>query len=163
AIAAARRKSVYYGWLIRAVGTAGIGKAEVGQYRLAGNRCLAFRDQCRGALGQIDVEPRAEADQAKTLAGADRLPFPDEADDAARHQPCDLDHPDAPVRRSDDERVAFIVLARLVELGIDENAGPVGDAFDLAGDWRAVHMTIEHAHEDRDARQRPVARPKFRW
>src|SRR5262245_19427245 len=69
-------------WLIGAVGAARVVAGKVGQNGLARDRGLAFRDQSLGAERQIDVEPGAEADQAETLAGADRLAFPNEADDA---------------------------------------------------------------------------------
>ena len=42
---------------------------KIGQHGFAGNRGLPDRDQRRRAVGQIDVEPRAEADHAEALAG----------------------------------------------------------------------------------------------
>ena len=57
----------------------------------------------------------------------------------------------------DHERVALVVLARLVEVGVEKGAVVIGDALDPAGHRAAVHMAIEHAHEDRDPRQRPFA------
>jgi hypothetical protein len=74
-----------------------------------------------------------------------------------------LGHTDAAVRGRDYQRIALIVLACLVELGIDELAGPIGDAVDPSCGGTAVHMTIENAHEDRDPRQRPVAQAEFGW
>src|SRR5262249_46421189 len=106
-------------------------------------------------------QARAETNEPETLAGADRLAFADETHDAPRHQARDLDHADAPVRRGDYQRIALIVFARLVEFGIDEGARPVGDAIDPASDRRAVDVTIEHAHENGNAQQRPVAKAEF--
>ena len=141
--------------------SARLGNTEIGQDRLAGNRGLALGNQRLGPFGQIDVEPRTEPDQAEPLAGADRLPLAHERDDSPRHQARDLDHADASVRRRDHQRIALIVLARLVELGIDKGARTIGDAVDPPRDRTAVHMAVEHAHEDRDPRQRPVAEPEF--
>src|SRR6202166_2465635 len=148
-------------WLIGAVGPAGVAELEIGQDGLARDRGLAFGDQRFGAFRQVYVEARAEADQSEPLAGADRLAFADEADDPPRHQACDLDHADTALRRGDHQRITLVVLARLVELGIDEGARPIGDAVDPPRHRTAVHMAVEHAHEDRDARQRPVAETEF--
>src|SRR5689334_21202262 len=101
-------------------GQPGIGEPEIGQNGLAGNRGLSLRHQRRGALGQVDIDTRAETDQAEAFAGSEALPLADERDDAARDQARDLNHADAAMRRRDRERVALVVLARLVELGIDE-------------------------------------------
>src|SRR6201996_5678337 len=144
-------------WLIAAVGSPLIAQPEIGQNGLAGDCGLAFRHQRACSLGQKDVKARAETDQPEAFACADGLPFPHERHDAPRHKTGDLDHADAPVRGRDDQRVALIVLARLVELRIDEGAGPICDAIDPPRDWTPIHMAVEHAHEDRDAEQRPVA------
>ena len=60
--------------------------------------------------------------------------------------------------------LALIVLARLVEIGVEELAGDIDDALDRAGDRGAVDVDVEHAHEDRDARTigRRQARPRPR-
>src|ERR1700754_2263892 len=121
-------------WLIGPERARLVALAEIGQNRLAGDRGLAFGDQRAGAVGQIDVEARAESNEAEPLASADHLAFPHEADDAPRHQAGDLDHADASLRRRDDKRIALIVLARLVELGVDEGARAIGDAVDAARD-----------------------------
>ena len=46
--------------------------AEVGQHGLAGDRHLADADEELRGRRQIDVDARAEADQAEALAGAER-------------------------------------------------------------------------------------------
>ena len=60
------------------------------------------------------------------------------------------------------KRVALVVLARLVEVGVDEGALLVDDLLDAAAHRAAVHVAVEHAHEDRDPRQRPVAEFELR-
>ena len=47
--------------------------------------------------------------------------------------------------------LALIVLARLVEVGIDEFSGHIGDPLDPARNRRAIDVHVEHAHEDRHA------------
>src|SRR6185312_11853301 len=150
------RSAIGYNWLIRAERAALVPQPEIGQYRLTGDRRLALGHERPRDLGQIDIEPRAEADQPKAFARADQLAFLHETHDPARHESGDLDHADTPVRRGDHQRIALVILARLIELGIDEGARPVGDVLDLAGRGRAVDVTVEHAHEDRDPRQRLV-------
>src|SRR6266404_8220271 len=161
AIAAAGRRDQWLQWLIGAVGSAVIAKLEIGQNSLPGHRGLAFGDQWFGAFGQVYVETRSETDQPEPLAGADRLPFANERYDPPRYQACDLDHADAPVWSRDHQRIALIVLACLVKLGIDEGARPIRDPIDPPRHRTAVHVAVEHAHEYRDARQRLVAETKF--
>src|ERR1043165_7600546 len=48
-----------------------LGDADPADDRLAGDGALAEQHLRRGAGGQIDVDPAAEADQADALAGAD--------------------------------------------------------------------------------------------
>ena len=111
--------------LTRALGAAVV--AEAGDDRFAGDRGLALGDEDVGGDRQIDVEARAEADQADALAGGERVALLDEADDAPRHQTGDLDDADRPVRALDDDAVPLVALARLVELGVEELARRVGD------------------------------------
>jgi hypothetical protein len=72
------------------------------------------------------------------------------AQDPPRDQPGDLHDADlAAVRHLDDQAVALVVLARLVQRGVEELARPVGDRrAHGARDGRAVHMAVEDAHED---------------
>src|SRR5579872_4614123 len=84
-------------WLIAAVSPPWIAQPEIGENSLACDRGLAFRNQRIRAFGQENVQPRAETDQTKTLARADRLAFPNEGDNTPRHEPRDLDHADAPI------------------------------------------------------------------
>ena len=89
-------------------------------------------------------------------------PSRDEADDAAGDEAGDLHHADARARRLDHEGVALVVLARLVELGVEEQAGGVDLLDDAAGHRRAVHVAVEHVHEHRDARHRLGGKPESR-
>ena len=62
----------------------------------------------------------------------------------------------------DDQGVALVVLARLVEVGVDELAGAIDHPLDPPRHRAPVHVAIEHAHEDRNPRQRPFAEPQLR-
>ncbi len=57
----------------------------------------------------------------------------------------------------DENVLALIVLARLVEIGIDELAADIDDILDRPTDRRAIDVDIEHARENRDADHRLVA------
>ena len=92
----------------------------------------------------------------------DVLPFPHETDDPARDQTGDLHHADAAGAGRNDQAVALIVEARLVEVGIKEFAGLIDDLLNAPRRRAAVDVTIEHAHEDRDARQQLVAEGRVR-
>src|SRR5271155_176168 len=148
-------------WLIAAVAPPGITEPEIGQNGLAGDGGLALRHQRARSLRQINVEARTETDQPEALACADRLPLLDERHDAPRHEAGDLGHPDAPIRGRDDKRIALVVFARLVELGVDELARPIRDALDSSRNRAAIHMAVEYAHEDGNALQRPVAKSEL--
>ena len=103
---------------------AGSPDGEVGQHGLSGDHGLPHGDEGRHALRQVDVEPRAEADEAETLARPQPVALGREADDAPRHQPRDLDHRQRPaVVELDADGVALVVLARLVERGVENLPG----------------------------------------
>ena len=59
------------------------------------------------------------------------------------------------------DRHAFVMDARLVERGVEEFSRPVGQGHDAARHRVAVHMHVEHVHEDRQTRARGVAHPQF--
>src|SRR6202011_3699654 len=113
------------------------------------------------ARRQINADARAEADHADALAGADLLAFAHERHDAARDEPRDLHHADAPARAGNDEAVALVVLARLVEVGVEEFARLVRHAFDASADRAAVHVAIEHAHENGNPGERGRSKPQL--
>src|ERR1700693_575867 len=107
---------------------AGIARRQIGDDGLARDRALAFRHQRPHPFRQVDVAPRTEADHADALAGADLLPFAHEGDDAPGDEAGDLHHADAPARTGNEQTIALVVLARLVEIGVEEFAGAIGDA-----------------------------------
>src|SRR5262249_59825690 len=63
-------------------------------------------------------------------------------------------------RRGDHQAIALIVDTRLVEIGVEKPAGVINDFLDLPGNRTAVNVAVEHAHEDRNARQWRVAKIK---
>ena len=82
----------------------------------------------RAPSRQIDVDPRAEADEAEAIASAEMRALVREADDAARDQAGDLHDAERAGRVLDHHAVALIVFARLVEIGAEKGAGMIGDA-----------------------------------
>src|SRR5436309_399732 len=113
------------------------------------HRLLTDLDRDLHALGQVDVDARAEADQTDAVALLDLRALRDVGDDAAGHRAGDLDHFDVTefgVEVPDD---ALVVLALLVERR-NEPAGDVLDRGHRAGERRAVDVDVERAHEDRD-------------
>src|ERR1700751_463891 len=140
----------------------GLARGKIGNHRFAGNRDLPFAGQNARAFGEVYVDTRSEADHADTLAGAKAVTFTREANDPARDQAGDLNDGKAlAAAGDDDESVSLVVLARFVEVGADEFAGAIDDALDASGDRAAIDVAVEHAHEDRDARQRPFAEFKL--
>src|SRR5205807_2257607 len=107
--------------------------------RLAGDRPLAEQHARRDALGQIDVDPAAEADEPDALPRLDLIAFADERHDPPRDQPGDLGETDPqPFRSLDQQMLPLIVLARLVEVGVDELARHISDALHPPRDGRAI-------------------------
>ena len=89
----------------------------------------------RLAFGKIDIDAAAEADEAEALAGLQALALVHEPHDAARHEAGDLDDADAlAVGHFEGQRLALIVVARLVEIGVEELSRHIGDAGDAAVD-----------------------------
>src|SRR5262249_7412638 len=109
-------------------------RGKIGDDGFAREGGLAFGDERPHARRQINIDARAEADHADPLAGADFLAFAHERYDAARDQAGDLHHADAPARARNDQTVALVVLARLVEVGVEELAGLVHDPLDASAD-----------------------------
>ena len=95
------------------------------------------------------------------MASGNHVAFLYESDDAARDKAGNLRKADThTIGALDKEVLAFILFARLIEVGIEEFACDIGHALDGAADWRAVDMDIEHAHENRDTRHRLVAQSR---
>ena len=112
-------------------------------------------------VGQVDIDARAEADEAKAVAGVQMRAFLGEADDAAGDHAGDLDDAELSGGVLDHDAVALVGFARLVEIGAQECAGVIGDAPDPPLDRRAVHVAVEHRHEDRHPLQRLGAEAEF--
>ena len=93
---------------------------EIGEHGFAGDRARANRHGGPRIGGHINIHARAEADKPETVADANALALVDEGHDATGDKTGDLHDAEAPLRRFDDEAVAFIVFAGLVEVGVDE-------------------------------------------
>ena len=97
---------------------------------------------------------RSPAAQQRALVG--------ETDDPPGDEARDLHDAKSPGWRIDHDAVALVVFARLVEVGVEEEAGVIDDLRDAALDRRAIHVAIEYRHEDRHALQRRHAEAEFR-
>src|SRR5437764_6475637 len=136
----------------------------IGKNRLAANHALSQRDLWDIGRRAVDIDPRAEADNADALANRQRLAFIEAAHNAARHEPGDQ-HTGycGPVFGQDAERQPLIVVARLVEARVDKAALRVAPRPELAADRRAGDMHIKQVKEDADPRQRFGAHLELRW
>src|ERR1700726_228113 len=102
-------------------------RTAVGDHRLAADHSLSDDHQRHPAGREIDIGPAAESDDPEALPGDDLLALAQIADDAPCNEPGDLDDRDVAaavklVHRRNTDRHALIVLACLVETGIDELA-----------------------------------------
>ena len=132
-------------------------------HRLAADHRLTLHDQGTNALGQIQIRPAAEADDAEAVAGGHRIALAHRTQDAAGDQAGDLHHRDLlPVRQADRQGIALVRLAGLVQAGADEGAVAVGDAGHDAIGRHAVDVHIQHRKEDRHLPARLAAQPQFR-
>jgi hypothetical protein len=94
------------------------------QHGFAGDGGLPLGDQRPCAFREINVDARAEADHADARPGGDDVALAHERDDAPRDQTRDLHHGEAGAAGGrDDEGIALVLFARLVEIGADEGAG----------------------------------------
>src|SRR5512134_629846 len=123
----------------------GLRRLEVGQHRLAADRALADRDECAVTRRQVEVDARAEPDQAEALADAHAVALSRKCHDAPRDQPGDLHDRDLhAVGTGYDEPAPLILLARLVDRCVEEAAGHIDRAHDASGNRRAVDVDVEH-------------------
>ena len=96
-------------------------------------------------MRQIEVGAAAEADEPELVARANRFAFVDIAKDTPRDQARDLRHRNVPpVGQSDRERVALVVLGRLVQTRAQERAVPVGDAGHGPVGRDPVRVDVQH-------------------
>ena len=126
--------------------------AELGEDRLGREHDVADRDLRRRASGgEIDVDARAEADEAVALAARERVAGLHVAEDPPRDQSGDLHAGDVvAARRAQVQRIALVLERRLVERGVDEAAGVIPRVDDRAVDRAAVRVDVEHVHEHAD-------------
>src|SRR5574340_950675 len=101
------------------------------QYGTSASHFLANRDFGARRRRQIDVHPRAEADEAVALAAPQRVTDAHVAQDAARDQPGNLHTGHIAACALDPQRIALVFGGGLVEVGIDEAARGVPHALDL--------------------------------
>ena len=96
---------------------------DFGKDRFPCDAALPLDDAGRGAVRQINVHAATKADQADTLARGNNIALFDKGDDTARHQTRNLGEAYAnAIGAFDQEMLALIFLARLVEIGIEELA-----------------------------------------
>src|SRR5690606_27005602 len=137
-----------------------LGGTDPRDHRLARQRALAEQHLRRGARGKIDVDAAAETDEADALAGGQLVAHRHERHDTPRHEARNLGEADAhAVGALDDEMLALILLARLVEVGVDEFARDIDELAQRARNGGAVDVDVEDAHEDRHAQHRRGAEP----
>src|SRR6185437_10651056 len=131
-------------------------RAAIGDHRLATDDALSGDDERDPSGGQVYVRPAAESNNAETLPDDDILALAQIADDTAGDQAGDLHDRDIArvVDWRDADRHALVVLACLVEAGIDEFAFAIAQLGDAAADRDAVDVDVEDIEEDADARHR---------
>lgn len=136
---------------------------EVGEYGFAGANLLTCLHHNLRVGRQIEVDPRAESDQAEASPSDDVVVRFEPADDASGDETGDLDKSQFLALGSRDDRGAVLVLqGGLVTVGRIELALPVEDLFDLAGGGHPVDMDIEDIHENRDLLRLAVREPGIR-
>src|SRR5271155_3008743 len=133
----------------------------LGDHRLARHRARIEADHDLRARREIDIHPRTEADEANALARAQERAFVSETNDPPGDEARDLHDAKSPGRRIDHDAVALIVLARLVEVGVEEEARMIDDLRDTALDRGAIDVAVEDRHEDRHPLQRRHAEAEF--
>src|SRR2546426_5306419 len=107
---------------------------------------------CRRREGHVHARPEPDHPQPLALLRAiSRFPV---RDDATRDQPSDLAHQHRPPSRAHADRGLLVVETRLVGRRVQELAAVVADQLDGARRGIAVHVHVEHVHEDGDPGRR---------
>src|SRR5205823_4680102 len=77
----------------------------------------------------------------------------------------DLHHAETAKAIFENQSIALIVFACLIKIGIEKKTRPIGNLCHPSGNWRAVHMAVEHRHEDRNPLHRFWSKAKLgrRW
>src|SRR3546814_4250481 len=100
-------------------------------------------------LFRSHVHPAPAADQADTLPGHHDIAHLGEFDDAPGDQPRDLGEADLhAVRPLHDEILPLIVVARLVQIGVQELARHIHHAGPPAPHGGAIDVDVEHAQSN---------------
>ena len=134
--------------------------AHLGDDGFARDHLLAQHHARLRIAREVDVDPAAEADQPDALARCDGIARLHERHDPACHEAGDLGEAHAPaVGAFDEDVLAFVLFARLVEIGVEELAGDIDHPLDRPRHRRAIDVDVEHAHENRDACHRLFAEP----
>src|SRR6266496_987688 len=109
------------------------------------------RRRDRRAFWDVEVNARAEANEAETLAASEALAFSNVAENTPRDQACNLyaDHID-PFPGAQPQRVALVLQGGFVESGVHEAPGMVPALLYLAVHRRAVGMDVEDIHKHAD-------------
>src|SRR3546814_11741535 len=134
-------------------------------FRLAGDGALAGHHLRREAGGEVNIDPAAKADQADALARSDGVARLYPGDDAARHEARDLREADAQtIGAFDENMLTLLIIARLVEVGVEELAWNINDAVEGAGDGSTVDVAGEQARcEARCGGEECVCVLRDRW
>ncbi|GBF26442.1 hypothetical protein MnTg02_01482 [bacterium MnTg02] len=115
---------------------------------------------------QIDIHPAAEPDQSEPLANANSTTIFDKHYDTPRHKPRNLHNADLlPLMRFQDQGTPLIVVARLIQGGIQKQSGRIDRTKNFAGHWRSIYMHIENRQKNRNTDHRLVTEleiPKWR-
>src|SRR5256886_16809185 len=105
---------------------------------------VAHRDFGRCIRRQIDVDPRAEPDETKTLPAPEAIAGPDVTQDAPRDQSCNLHADDVhAVGSRDVQRIALVLERGLVQSGIEKPALVIPPGLHFAIDRTAIRMDVE--------------------
>ena len=114
------------------------------------------------AAREIDVDARAETNEADALAGGQQRAFVSEAHDPSRDEAGDLDDAEPPRGGIDGDAVALVVLARLVQVGVEEQTRMIDDLRDAALHRGAIDVAVEDRHENRHPLHRRHAEAELR-
>ena len=111
---------------------------------------------------EIDVDARAETNEADALAGGQQRAFVSEAHDPSRDEAGDLDDAEPSRGGIDGDAVALVVLARLVQVGVEEQTRMIDDLRDAALHRGAIDVAVEDRHENRHPLHRRHAEAELR-
>ena len=101
--------------------------------KLTGDGSLPLAYQHVRVQRQVNIDARTETDEPDPFARGERIARRSETYDPSRHQSGDLNNSHRAVLAFDDQSIAFVFLACLVEIRIDELARRVDNFLDPAG------------------------------